>query len=127
MRKLTIGIVFAALVLATFLSQSVLSAGTAVVKPPPKPHAPPNPVYINTMSAAALYHISQADGFLAQASDLLGKAKEGGKDVATCEKLIGEGKELVDMAKSSLNPIYANDLALKALQKLAEAIECLKG
>jgi M6 family metalloprotease-like protein len=72
-------------------------------------------------------HISQAQDLLKQADDLLAQAKAQGRDTGTCEKLMNEAEGLLTMAKAvSTNPIYANNLALQAIEKLKQALDCLK-
>jgi hypothetical protein len=58
---------------------------------------------------------------------LLSQAKEKNLDTTSCEKLLNEANELIEKSKKHLaNPIYANNLALQAIAKLKDAIECLK-
>jgi len=72
-------------------------------------------------------HISEGADLLTQGEDLLSQAQSQNLDTATCEKLIGEAQELLASAKAHMtNPIYANNLALQAIQKLQQALECLK-
>lgn len=72
-------------------------------------------------------HISEGNGLLKQTNDLLKQAQDKGKDCTQCEKMINEAKELLDKAKAHIaTPIYANNLALQALEKLKQAIDCLK-
>jgi parallel beta-helix repeat protein len=85
------------------------------------------PTNLPSLLPAAQNHISQGNDLLKQVDDLLSQAKEKGADCTECEKLINEAKELLDKSKASLtNPIYANNLALQALEKLKDAIDCLK-
>jgi len=86
-----------------------------------------NPAYIKNMLSAAQNHISEAKDLITQTQDLLSQAKAKGKDTSTCEKLISEAQDLLSEAKSVLtNPIYANNLAMEAIKKLKQAIDCLK-
>jgi parallel beta-helix repeat protein len=72
-------------------------------------------------------NIIKGSDLLKQADDLLTQAQQKGVDCTECEKLINEAKELINKSKASLtNPIYANNLALQALEKLKQAIDCLK-
>jgi hypothetical protein len=72
-------------------------------------------------------NLAQANNLLAQANDLLSQAKEKNLDAGTCEKLINEATELLTKANTvRTNPIYANNLALQAIAKLKQAIDCLK-
>jgi len=85
------------------------------------------PTNLPSLLPTAQNHISGGNNLLKQADDLLKQAQDKGKDCIQCENLITEAKALLDMAKKSLtNPIYANNLALQALEKLRQAIECLK-
>jgi len=69
----------------------------------------------------------KATDLIAQANDLLSQAKAKNLDTATCEKLIDEANELLREAKlRKASPITANYYALKAAEKLKQAIECLK-
>jgi parallel beta-helix repeat protein len=72
-------------------------------------------------------NISKGGDLTGQVDDLLTRAKSKNLDTATCEKLINEANNLLIKAKKNLtNPIYANNLALQALEKLKDAIDCLK-
>jgi hypothetical protein len=72
-------------------------------------------------------NLAQANNLLAQANDLLSQAKEKNLDAGTCEKLINEATELLKEAKKvAPNSVYANNLALQAIAKLKQAIDCLK-
>jgi len=72
-------------------------------------------------------NLGSANSLLAQANDLLSQAKEKNLDVGTCEKLINEATELLKEAKKvAPNSVYSNNLALQALEKLKQAIDCLK-
>jgi len=80
----------------------------------------------NQMRPAAANHIAEGNSLLAAANDLISQAKAKGKDASACETLAGEAKELLLKARASLdNSIYANNLALQALAKLNQAIDCL--
>jgi len=88
---------------------------------------PPKRVTYKNMVSAAQNHISEAKDLITQTQDLLSQAKAKGKDTSTCEKLISEAQDLLSEAKSVLtNPIYANNLAMEAIKKLKQAIDCLK-
>jgi len=85
------------------------------------------PTTLPSLLPAAQNHISQSNDLLKQANDLLTQAQQKGANCTECEKLINEAKALLDKSKASLtNPIYANNLALQALEKLKQAIDCLK-
>lgn len=72
-------------------------------------------------------HLSQAKDLMTQANDLLSQAKAKSLDTSSCEKLINESTELYDKAKKFIaSPITANYYALKAIEKLMQAIDCLK-
>jgi hypothetical protein len=72
-------------------------------------------------------NLTSANNLLTQANDLLSQAKEKGKDTGTCENLIREATDLLVKANTVLtNPIYSNNLALQAIAKLKEALDCLK-
>jgi len=72
-------------------------------------------------------HISQGNELLKQVDDLLKQAQDTDKDCTQCEKLINEAKELLTNARAHMtNPIYANNLALQAIVKFKDAIDCLK-
>jgi len=72
-------------------------------------------------------NLTQANNLLAQANDLLSQAKEKNLDAGTCEKLINEATELLKEAKKvAPNSIYSNNLALQAIAKLKQALDCLK-
>jgi transcription elongation GreA/GreB family factor len=79
------------------------------------------------VSPLAQTNLSKATSLQTEAGDLLSQAKDKGLDTGSCEKLISEASELLNKAKIvSTNPIYANNLALQAIQKLQQAIDCLK-
>jgi len=81
-----------------------------------------------SMLPTVMNHISQARNLMKEANDLLSQAKAAGGDVGLCEKSIGEAEGLMEKAGKSLtNPIYANNLTLRAIVKLKQAIDCLKG
>lgn len=87
-------------------------------KPPRKPPS---------MGPAARNRMSRVNIYLEQANALLLAAKAKGLDTSQCENLMEESDELLKEAKASLyNPIYANNLALKAMKKAQEATDCLK-
>jgi hypothetical protein len=72
-------------------------------------------------------NIAKANGLLSQANDLLSRAKEKNLDTASCEKVVEEARALLEKSMKHLtNPVYANNLALQAIEKLMQAIECLK-
>jgi CSLREA domain-containing protein len=72
-------------------------------------------------------NIAKANSLLTQADSLLSDAKTKNLDTTTCEKLIDEANELLREAKlRKASPITANYYALKAAEKLTQAIECLK-
>jgi hypothetical protein len=72
-------------------------------------------------------NIGKANGLLSQANDLLSQAKEKNLDTASCEKMVEEARALLEKSMKHLtNPVYANNLALQAIEKLTQAIECLK-
>jgi hypothetical protein len=72
-------------------------------------------------------NIAKANGLLSQANDLLSQAKEKNLDTASCEKTVEEARALLEKSMKHLtNPVYANNLALQAIEKLKQAIECLK-
>jgi hypothetical protein len=80
-----------------------------------------------SVSPLAKTNLSNATGLHTQTQDLLSQAKARNLDTSTCEKLIDEAKELLNKAKIvSTNPIYANNLAIQAMEKLRQAIDCLK-
>jgi len=94
------------------------------LKGPPK--NAPNTQIDDQMRPAAANHIAEGNSLLAVANDLISQAKAKGKDASACETLAGEAKELLLKARASLdNSIYANNLALQALAKLKQAIDCL--
>jgi manganese transport protein len=71
--------------------------------------------------------LSEARDLIIQAHDLLSQAQAKNLDTGACEILFNEANELLTKAKASrTNPIYANNLALQALEKLKQAIDCLK-
>jgi subtilisin family serine protease len=95
------------------------------LKGPPK--NAPNTQIDDQMRPTAVNHIAEGNSLLAVANDLISQAKAKGKDASACETLVGEAKELLLKARTSLdNSIYANNLALQALAKLNQAIDCLK-
>jgi uncharacterized repeat protein (TIGR02543 family) len=72
-------------------------------------------------------NITKGNEFLKQAQDLLSQAQAKNLDTGNCEKLINEAKELIDKSMATkTNTIYANNLALQAITKLKDAIDCLK-
>ena len=74
----------------------------------------------------ALNNIANAETLLSQASELLSQAKMKGTDTSQCEKFIEEATDLLAKAETVIsNPIYANNLALQAIDLLRQAIECL--
>lgn len=86
-------------------------------------HRPQMPSLLPTVQN----HISEGSDLLKQANDLFSQAKTKGVDTAQCEKMINEAKALIDKSKASLaNPVYANNIALKAIGELKQAISCLK-
>lgn len=91
------------------------------------PKAKSNPTYPLSMLPAAVTHISEAHELLTQADDLSIKAKTQGKDTTECEILIEEARLLLKKSQTLLtNPIRANNLAMQALEKLRQALECLE-
>jgi hypothetical protein len=84
-------------------------------------------VQLPSLLPMALNNMASAKTLLTQANELLSQAKEKGKDTGTCENLIREATELLAKANTMrTNPIYANNLALQAIVKLKQALECLK-
>jgi hypothetical protein len=84
-------------------------------------------IVLPSMLPAVQNNITKGNELLKQAQDLLSQAKDKNLDTGACEKLINEAKELIDKSVTvKTNHIYANNLALKALEKLKQAIECLK-
>ena len=84
-------------------------------------------VVLPSMLPTSQNNITKGNELLKQAQDLLSQAQAKNLDTGNCEKLINEAKEL--MGKSGAlktNPIYANNLALQAITKLKDAIDCLK-
>jgi hypothetical protein len=82
---------------------------------------------IPSLMPLAQTNLTSANSLLAQANDLLSQAKEKNLDAGICEKLINEATELLKEAKKvAPNSVYSNNLALQALEKLKQAIECLK-
>jgi len=80
-----------------------------------------------SVSPLAKTNLSNATGLQTEAGNLLSQAKSKNLDAAQCEKLMSEASDLLNKAKIvSTNPIYANNLALQAMKKLKEAIDCLK-
>jgi len=72
-------------------------------------------------------NITKGNEFLKQAQDYLYQAQAKNLDTGNCEKLINEAKELIDKSMATkTNTIYANNLALQAITKLKDAIDCLK-
>jgi hypothetical protein len=72
-------------------------------------------------------NMTKASSLQTEANDLLSQAKSKGLDTSTCEKMINEATELLNKAKKFIaNPIAANYHALKAAEKLMQAIDCLK-
>jgi parallel beta-helix repeat protein len=85
------------------------------------------PISLPSLLPTAQNNISNGNNLLKQAEDLLTQAQQKGADCTKCEKLINEAKELLTKSKTNItNPIYANNLALQALEKLKQAIDCLK-
>jgi hypothetical protein len=88
---------------------------------------PKKKVVLPSMLPAVQNNITKGNELLKQAQELLSQAKAKNLDTGACEKLINEAKELIDKSTAvKTNHIYANNLALQALQKLKQAIECLK-
>jgi hypothetical protein len=84
-------------------------------------------VQLPSLLPMALNNMATAKTLLTQANELLSQAKAKGNDTGTCENLIGEATELLTKANTMrTNPIYANNLALQAITKLKEAMDCLK-
>jgi hypothetical protein len=84
-------------------------------------------VQLPSLLPMALNNMASAKVLLNQANELLSQAKAKGKDTGTCENLIREATELLTKANTvRTNPIYANNLALQAIAKLKQALECLK-
>ena len=80
-----------------------------------------------SLSSLASTNITKANDLLTQANDLISKAKAKNLDTSSCEKLVNEANDLMTEAKTVMaNPIYANNLALKAIERLKAAIDCLK-
>jgi hypothetical protein len=79
------------------------------------------------MIIVATGNIIKAETITPEATTLLTRAKAKGLDTSTCEKLIKEAQDLISEAKKvTKNPIYANNLALQAMEKLKQATDCLK-
>lgn len=117
------GMTIAALLIVTFHCQTAMCT-----LPPPTPPPPSNPTNIRFYQTLAQNNILKASTTLSQVNDLLTQAKAKGTDTSRYEKLINETKDLLEQAKKSItNPIYANNLALKAIKIFTGAIECLKG
>jgi parallel beta-helix repeat protein len=84
---------------------------------------PTNPPSIKPLART---NLTKARRLLSSADDLLAQAKMKGLDTGACENLMEEAKSVLEEAKVAMyNPIYANNLALKAMQKMQEAIDCL--
>jgi hypothetical protein len=84
---------------------------------------PTNPPSIKPLART---NLTKARRLLSAADDLLAQAKMKGLDTSACESLMEEAKSLLEEAKVAMyNPIYANNLALKAMRKMQEAIDCL--
>jgi len=81
-----------------------------------------------SIAPLARTNISLGENLLTQVNDLFIQAKANNLDTATCEQLIDEAKKLLKLAKENnmTRPVYANNLALQAMKKLKEAIDCLK-
>jgi len=80
-----------------------------------------------SMLPVAQHNISKAEILIEQAQGLLSQAQQKSADCTKCENLIREATELLTKANTvRTNPIYANNLALQAITKLKQAIDCLK-
>jgi parallel beta-helix repeat protein len=96
------------------------ACNVTVVRPPPLAIG-------NHMIVVATGNIIKAETITPEATTLLTRAKAKGLDTSTCEKLIKEAQDLISEAKKvTKNPIYANNLALQAMEKLKQATDCLK-
>jgi len=88
---------------------------------------PSKKIQLPSMLPLARNNLTRAGELTRQANNLLSQAKEKNLDTTSCEKLLNEANELIEKSKKHLaNPIYANNLALQAIAKLKDAIECLK-
>jgi hypothetical protein len=88
---------------------------------------PSKKIQLPSMLPLARNNLTKAGELTIQANNLLSQAKAKGKDTGTCENLIREATELLAKANTvRTNPIYANNLALQASEKLKQAIDCLK-
>jgi hypothetical protein len=84
-------------------------------------------VQLPSMLPVVRNNLTKAHNLLTQANELLSQAKSKNLDTSACEKLISEASELIEKSMKHLtNPIYANNLALQASEKLKQAIDCLK-
>jgi parallel beta-helix repeat protein len=96
------------------------TACNVIVRPPPQ-------TISNQMIIVATGNVIKAEKITPEATNLLARAKAKGLDTSTCEKLIEEAQDLISEAKKvTKNPIYANNLALQAMEKLKQATDCLK-
>jgi hypothetical protein len=85
------------------------------------------PREIPSLLPLAHTNITEAKELLKEANTLLEQVKANDRDVSSCEKLIDEAEALLNKSQASLtNPIYANNLALQAIEKLKQALDCLK-
>jgi hypothetical protein len=86
-----------------------------------------HPREIPSLLPLAHTNITEAKELLKEANTLLEQVKANDRDVSSCEKLIDEAEALLNKSQASLtNPIYANNLALQAIEKLKQALDCLK-
>jgi len=78
-------------------------------------------------SPLANTNISKAETLLTEAGDLLSQANAKNLDTSSCEALIEEARQLLQEAQTrKTSPQTANYFALKAAEKVNQAIDCLK-
>jgi hypothetical protein len=90
-------------------------------------NSPKKKVISPSILPIAQNNILKAKDLLVQAEGLLTQAKAKNLDTGTCEKIINEANEFMKEANArKASPVTANYYALKAIQKLQQAIDCLK-